>query len=29
MTDDKVIRRLRSGDEKAIAMVMDKYSRML
>ena len=29
MTDEKVIRRLRSGDEKAIAMVMDKYSRML
>ncbi len=29
MTDEKVIRRLCSGDEKAIAILMDKYSRLL
>ena len=29
MTDENAIRRIRSGDEKAIAAIMDKYSRML
>ncbi|MBR5420645.1 MAG: sigma-70 family RNA polymerase sigma factor [Lachnospiraceae bacterium] len=29
MTDEAAIKRIRSGDEKAIAALMDKYSRML
>ena len=29
MTEESAIARIRSGDERAIAWVMDKYSRML